>query len=180
MKFVNLLAILSILAFASCNNETESNPKPVISDLTVSSEHDHGDHARVSDEETVLEPGGEAIVEAHLTGTALSYVQVDIHFGGDHDHSHSRMLAAEDSAWTQVITYYFGKSQDELGENEIALDPTNPAEYHFDQHIDVPETLGGLPVREGDYHFVMHLVDLDTQEAEPQYVTVEIHEDHDH
>ncbi|NLR90471.1 DUF4625 domain-containing protein [Flammeovirga agarivorans] len=181
MKFVNLLAILSILAFASCNNDdNESNPLPTIEDYTIEHAEEHS-HERASSEdegETVVAPGEELAVTAKLSGNKLSYVQIDIHWGEGHDHD--RVKSTDDGEWSQKITYWFGKTEEDAGPNDIILSSVNPDSWPFDAHIDVPEEVDGVETKAGDYHFVMYLVDLEGQQT-TQALTVEVHhEDHDH
>ncbi|MBB3700315.1 DUF4625 domain-containing protein [Flammeovirga yaeyamensis] len=190
MKIKYTILALAFLGLVACNNDDSSNnPAPTIENYVVENGHDHGDHARLSEEDHAhIVPGEEAVVEADLKGTSLSYAQVDVHWGAGHEHS-ARVANTDDHVqWTQKYTYWFGISQEEAeakGAYNYALTAAGdfPNEHHLHVHMDVPTTWtkDGVtgPVEEGDYHFVLFLVDQEGQRTE-KALTVEVAaEDHE-
>ncbi|OHX64911.1 DUF4625 domain-containing protein [Flammeovirga pacifica] len=191
MNIKYLILALALIGFVSCNNDKdESNPAPTIENYTVSGHDDH-DHARLAeDDHAHIVPGEEAVVEADTKGTKLNYAQIDVHWGAGHEHSNERTTETEEGVqWTQKYTYWFGISAEEAeakGAYNYALTAAGdfPNEYEFHEHIDVPTTWtkDGVtgPVKEGDYHFVLFLVDSEGQRTQ-KALTVEVHaEEHDH
>ncbi|MBD0404282.1 DUF4625 domain-containing protein [Flammeovirga sp. EKP202] len=170
MKKNFVLISLLLIGLFSCDNDTdEQGPLPTISNYTVEGEHDHGSHERSLDEgeETELEMGGEAHIDAELAGQNLKTVLLDIHWG--EGHTHDRVQSVEDSVqWTEKIEWNFGV------EGGLTPEGIFPSNHDFHQHIDVPSEIDGKPVKEGEYHFVLFLWDQDGNETQ-QALTVHVH-----
>ncbi|NME72319.1 DUF4625 domain-containing protein [Flammeovirga aprica] len=165
----NSLTIFALLLIGlfSCNNNTEeAGPLPTIDNYVVSPGHDH--HA-LSETETIVIMGEEANIDADLAGTQLRTVVLDIHWGEGHEHS-ARVSGNEDRPqWTEKITWNFGV------EGGLTPEGIFPNNHKLHQHIDVP-----TGVKEGEYHFVLHLWDVNGNEVQ-KALNVEVHEEgHEH
>ncbi len=132
-KFI--FSILISLAFASlffssCSKD-EDNTKPVIQ----VAEPEEGD---------TLLPGTTLHFEADFSDdTELKSYKIDIH--GNFD-NHSHKAATADSA---IWSY----------QNSWNLE-SGMKQSHVHQHdITIPETIDGLPIRQGNYHFMIYLAD---------------------
>lgn len=166
----NLIFIaLLIIGFTSCNNNTEQGPLPSISNYTVSADHEGGH--RVLEAEIVVVPGEEAVIAADLSGASLSTVQLDIHWAGGHEHRLNTVNQTS-KQWNTKIVWRFGE------EGGLSPEGVFPNSHHLHEHVDIPTTVDGDPIEEGDYHFVLHLWDKEGNETQ-KALTVEIHSEHE-
>ncbi|NLR94609.1 DUF4625 domain-containing protein [Flammeovirga agarivorans] len=161
------IILLPFIMLFSCNNDEDISPKPQISNFSVSDgHHHHGAH-----EGTIIIAGEEAIIDADLEGNKLSTVKLDIHWGEGHEHS---ITHDEDSIpWATNIIWQFGVN------DGLTPEGVYPNNHQLHEHIDIPSMVEGLPIKEGNYHFLLHLWDQDGNETQ-SVLNVEIISNHEH
>ncbi|MBB6458930.1 DUF4625 domain-containing protein [Flammeovirga kamogawensis] len=185
-KYIAFISFL-LIGFVSCNNETEKGPAPEIKNYTITPvEHDHArtsdddhDHDHDDDIAAIVIVGEEARIEADLSAQqGLTYVKLNVHFGDDDHHDHARLTATDSVKWTFNQTWEFGKEGGLTGEGDY------PTTFAFDEEIDIPTTIDGKPLYEGNYHFQLFIgakADNSSDNEANQVLTVEVtSEEHDH
>lgn len=162
-----LLALVVLAAFTSCDKTETDNQKPVI--MVV----------EPAEDEPVL-PGSGLHFEVQLSDNeALASYKVNIH-GAFDGHSHNAAagrlrnesaIAGENGIKTRAVTVSESVAFERtwLESDFIALGETPIAGLKqatvAHQHMVIPETVNGQPLREGHYHFIVYCTDQSGQES---------------
>lgn len=134
--------IITVVIFSSCEEKQIDSQRPAIN-LKSPVEHES------------IKPGTEIHFDAVLTDDlALKSYKINIHASFDgHNHSASTRASTDsvafDKTWTEAD---FVKLGDEaiFGKKEVNL-------YHH--HMAIPTEIGGKPLKEGHYHFIIYCTD---------------------
>ena len=143
-----LIAVLTV--FTSCEKELNDSEKPVI---VLSSP--------VEDAE--IRPGSALHFEMTLSDNeALASYKVNIH-GAFDGHEHSASATTRVSEYVQPFERTWLESDFiALGEEPIAGKKSVTIHHHLMQ---VPDSIGGRPVKEGHYHITVYFTDSSGQES---------------
>ncbi|MDO5523358.1 MAG: DUF4625 domain-containing protein [Bacteroidia bacterium] len=133
---------MSIFTFTSCEKTVLDNAKPTIN-LVAPAEGE------------VIKPGSDIHFDAVLTDdVALKSYKINIHGAFDgHSHSAATRTTADAVAFEKTwVEADFIKLGDEpvLGKKQANL-------HHH--HMVIPSEIGGKPVKEGHYHFIIYCTD---------------------
>ncbi len=147
---VIILLFAALTAFTSCEKELNDSEKPVI---VLSSP--------VEDAE--IRPGSTLHFEMTLSDNeALASYKVNIH-GAFDGHEHSASATTRVSEYAQPFERTWLESDFiALGEEPIAGKKRVTIHHHLMQ---VPDSIGGRPVKEGHYHLTLYCTDAEGQES---------------
>ncbi|NLR90100.1 DUF4625 domain-containing protein [Flammeovirga agarivorans] len=148
------IILLPLIILFSCNNKEDLSPKPQITNFKVSDGHHHHN----LHEGSVIFKGEEAIIDADLEGNQLSTVKLDIHWGEGHEHNVTH--EGDSILWATNIIWQFGIN------DGLTPEGVYPNNHKLHEHIDIPRAVDGLPIKEGNYHFVLHLWDHEGNETQ--------------
>lgn len=144
MRKVILAAVLSIagIAFSSCEKTPLDNAKPIINLIAPA-------------EGEAIKPGTDIHFDAVLTDdVGLKSYKINIH-GAFDGHGHNAATRAADDAVAFEKTWLEADFI-KLGDEPI-LGKKNANLHHH--HITIPEKIGGKPIKEGHYHFIIYCSD---------------------
>ena len=140
--FTTVLA-MSAFVFLSCEKESVDNQKPVINLIAPK-------------EGAAFKPGADIHFDLELTDdVALGSYKVNIHPNFDgHHHAVARGANVNDGG--------FNKNWEEkafIEKGETAIKGKKSAKIHH-HHIVIPKEVNGKPIKEGEYHFMVHCTDM--------------------
>lgn len=143
-----LIAVLTV--FTSCEKELNDSEKPVI---VLSSPVEDGE----------IRPGSAIHFEVTLSDNkALASYKVNIH-GAFDGHGHRSSASTRVSEYAQPFERTWLESDFiALGEEPIAGKRSVTIHHHLMQ---VPDSIGGRPVKEGHYHLTLYCTDAEGQES---------------
>lgn len=144
MKKVLLATVLasSILTFTSCEKTPLDNAKPVINLIAPA-------------EGEVIRPGSGIHFDAVLTDdVGLKSYKINIHDALD-GHGHNAATRATDDGVAFEKTW---KEDDFIKLGEEPVLGKKQANLHH-QHMVIPGEIGGKPIEEGHYHFIIYCTD---------------------
>lgn len=150
---INILVIgmlLTAIAFTSCKKDDVDSTKPTINVVEPANED-------------VLYAGDEIHFECEFADDVeLKSYKVDIHINDD-GHTHTKTILEEENPWTYNNTWDF-----ETGKKNASI-------HHHE--IVIPETIDGVEIEHGDYHFGIYCTDAAGNESSV-FIDIEIEGDH--
>lgn len=144
------LSLVLVFIFVSCSSDDDNVLDTVAPGITIVEPHDHEE----------FEPGETIHVEINFTDNVqLASYKIDIHYAGD-GHTHGVVPFDSNVEWTYI----------EEG------DLTGTA-FTLHAHIDIPTTINGSPIKEGDYHFGVFALDAAGNET-VVWIEIEVGDHH--
>lgn len=148
------IILLGAVAFMACDTEDIDNEKPVITVIEPT-----------EDEEVM--PGSRLHFTVQFSdNVSLASYKADIH-GAFDGHTHNAVVNGAIGTRAAADSVAFEKTWLEsdfiaLGETPIA---GKEQAYVAHQHIGIPATVDGKPLKEGHYHFIVYCTDSSGQES---------------
>ena len=148
------IVLLGAVAFMACDTENTDNEKPVITVMEP------------AEDEAVMPGSAVHFVVQFADNVALASYKVDIHSAFD---GHTHNAAVNGAIGTRAATDSVAFEKTWLESDFIALGETPIAgkkqAYVAHQHIVIPSTVNGKPLKEGHYHFIVYCTDSSGQES---------------
>lgn len=148
------IILLGAVAFMACDTEDIDNEKPVITVMEP------------AEDEEVMPGSTLQFTVQFADNVALASYKVDIHGAFD---GHTHHAAVNGATATRAATDSVAFEKTWLESDFIALGETPIAgtkqAYVAHQHIVIPATVNGKPLKEGHYHFIVYCTDSSGQES---------------
>ncbi len=145
MKKVFFTTVMAISAFVflSCEKKSIDAERPVIKLIAP-------------EEEEGIKPGADIHFDLELTdNVALGSYKVNIHPNFDgHHHAVARGANVNDGGFNKTW-----EEKEFIAKGEEPVKGKKSAKIHH-HHIVIPREINGKPIKEGEYHFMVHCTDM--------------------